>query len=266
MRWCWNRRAPARCSEFAIRRSPPPSPCLSTPQKISAFRRQHGFPGIELLALLVDCQILFKVDAANGDGLRAVRGRRQPRSLGFSRSSVPHAQHGRPAGQPARRTLSLCGSDTAATGGATALAWKENRSAQGLGRRLRKHPRRSRGSCMNVIRRATSTTSRPITLAELARFLDSAARIQAKWKDRVDLGDGGPDGLVRRQAVSVGRQRLRARALSGGCQLRRTCARLLSLRRRPARAGADRRTARQNSKRSWRPPNLPWARPPRPRS
>src|SRR5712675_558900 len=43
---------------------------LSTPQKISRFRRQDGFPGLELLALLVDCQILFKIDAASDGGLR----------------------------------------------------------------------------------------------------------------------------------------------------------------------------------------------------
>jgi Cyanobactin oxidase ThcOx, len=36
---------------------------LSTPQQIRRFRRQDGFPGIELLALLVDCQILFKTEA-----------------------------------------------------------------------------------------------------------------------------------------------------------------------------------------------------------
>ena len=30
-RWCWNRRAPARCSKFAIRRSRPPIAILSTP-------------------------------------------------------------------------------------------------------------------------------------------------------------------------------------------------------------------------------------------
>ena len=47
---------------------------LSTPQKISRLRRQEGFPGVELLALLVDCQILFKIDAASGDGLRPAEG------------------------------------------------------------------------------------------------------------------------------------------------------------------------------------------------
>ena len=32
----------------------------------------------------------------------------------------------------------------------------------------------------------------PITLPELARFLDGAARVQSKWKSRIDLGGGGP--------------------------------------------------------------------------
>src|SRR5258708_24489565 len=45
----------------------------STPQKIKQLRRQDNFPGVELLALLVDCQILFKIDAA-GDGLRPTEG------------------------------------------------------------------------------------------------------------------------------------------------------------------------------------------------
>jgi SagB-type dehydrogenase family enzyme len=32
----------------------------------------------------------------------------------------------------------------------------------------------------------------PITLAELSRFLDSAARIQLKWQGTIDQGDAGP--------------------------------------------------------------------------
>src|SRR6202044_3288247 len=42
---------------------------LATPQKVKALPRQAGLAGIELLALLVDCQILFKV-GANDEGLR----------------------------------------------------------------------------------------------------------------------------------------------------------------------------------------------------
>ena len=73
-RWCWNCRAPARCFGSAIRRSRPPSLLLSTPQQVGRLRRQDGFPGIELLALLVDCQILFKVDAAHDGNLRPAEG------------------------------------------------------------------------------------------------------------------------------------------------------------------------------------------------
>ena len=47
---------------------------LSTPQKISALRREPGFPGLEFLALLVDCQILFKIETAKGNGLRPSEG------------------------------------------------------------------------------------------------------------------------------------------------------------------------------------------------
>ena len=47
---------------------------LVTPHSINKLRRQDGFPGLELLALLVDCRILFRIDAAGGDGLRANEG------------------------------------------------------------------------------------------------------------------------------------------------------------------------------------------------
>ena len=45
---------------------------------------------------------------------------------------------------------------------------------------------------MNVIRSAASTTQRPITLAELARFLDGTARVVSTWQSHVDLGDVRP--------------------------------------------------------------------------
>jgi len=47
---------------------------LSSPQHIGRLRRQDDFPGIELLALLVDCQILFRVDPARDSGLRPAEG------------------------------------------------------------------------------------------------------------------------------------------------------------------------------------------------
>src|SRR5262249_30395005 len=47
---------------------------LSAPRQVGQFRRQPGFPGIDLLALLVDSRILFKVDAAGDSGLRSTEG------------------------------------------------------------------------------------------------------------------------------------------------------------------------------------------------
>ena len=64
----------------------------------------------------------------------AGRRRRRPRALGLSRSSVPCAQHRRPARQPAGRHLSVCRRHFSAAGGAAPLARKEDRSAQVLGR------------------------------------------------------------------------------------------------------------------------------------
>src|SRR5258708_35808289 len=46
---------------------------LSTPQQIKQLRQQEGFQGVELLALLLDCQILFKVRAGES-GLRPAEG------------------------------------------------------------------------------------------------------------------------------------------------------------------------------------------------
>src|SRR5262245_3458326 len=47
---------------------------LATPGQVKQLRRHDGFPGVETLALLVDCQILFKVDVSAGKGARLVEG------------------------------------------------------------------------------------------------------------------------------------------------------------------------------------------------
>ena len=205
-RWCWNRRAPARCSKFAIRRSRAAIATLSTPQQIKQLRRQDGFPGVELLALLVDCQILFKIDAAGDSGLRPAEGDDNLvlwdfHDLLFHTRST-EGRHANPLGG----RLSICGRHSSAAGGAAALARKEDRSARVLSRSIRRRSRRSQSSCANVIRPAASMTSSPITLAELSRFLDSTARVQSKWNSRLDLGDDASIGRARRQAVSVRRR------------------------------------------------------------
>ncbi len=47
---------------------------LATPQSVSKLRRQQDFPGGSLLALLVDCNILFRIEAIGDEGLRGSEG------------------------------------------------------------------------------------------------------------------------------------------------------------------------------------------------
>ena len=47
---------------------------LSTPKQLKVLRRQDGFPGVELLALLLDSRILFKIAAGCEGDLRRAEG------------------------------------------------------------------------------------------------------------------------------------------------------------------------------------------------
>jgi SagB-type dehydrogenase family enzyme len=165
---------------------------LSTPQKIGTLRREPGFPGLELLALLVDCQILFKIEAAKGDGLRSSEGDdnlvlwdfhdllfhthstegRQANPLGGLypyASLIPELPAVRPRWPGTAidlRKVSVTPSETSSPFAAL------------------QHERHSTRDFDNA---------RPITLAELARFLDGAARVHSKWNSSVDLDNGGPE-------------------------------------------------------------------------
>jgi SagB-type dehydrogenase family enzyme len=163
---------------------------LSTPRQIKQLRRQDGFPGVELLALLVDCQILFRVDPARG-GLRPAEGNDDLVLWDFhdllfhARSTA--GRHANPLGGvypyagvmaplPAVRprwrgkTIDL---DKVAPAHSPAIS-----------------------PVTTLLRQRHSTRifddQHPITLAELAQFLDGTARVQSKWSSKIDLGDGGP--------------------------------------------------------------------------
>jgi SagB-type dehydrogenase family enzyme len=164
---------------------------LSTPQHIKRLRRQDGFPGIELLALLADCQILFKIDAARGNGLRPAEGDDDLvlwdfHDLVFHTRST-EGRHANPLGAlyPYAGVMAPLP--------AVRPRWPGKKID--LRTVLAAHPQ-ALSPTATLLRERHSTRSfdhqRPITLAELARFLDSTARVQSRWRSRLDVGGGGP--------------------------------------------------------------------------
>jgi SagB-type dehydrogenase family enzyme len=163
---------------------------LSTPQQVGRLRRQEGFPGIELLALLVDCQILFRVNAAHDGNLRPAEGDADLvlwdfHDLLFHARSTP-GRHANPLGG----AYSYAGFAPAPP--AVRRRWP------GKAIDLRAHSRAPAdvSPTARLLRERHSIRSyddrRPITLAELALFLDGTARVLSTWESRIDLGDVRP--------------------------------------------------------------------------
>jgi SagB-type dehydrogenase family enzyme len=164
---------------------------LSTPQKISRFRRQDGFPGLELLALLVDCQILFKIDAASDGGLRLTEGDDNLVLWDFHDLLFhTHSTEGRQA-NPLGGVYPYAG--VISPPPAVRPHWPGKKIDL---REFSAVPSETISPVTKLLHERHSTRNfddrQPITLAELSRFLDSTARVQSKWKSRVDDGEGSP--------------------------------------------------------------------------
>jgi SagB-type dehydrogenase family enzyme len=164
---------------------------LSAPRPLAALRRQDGFPGTELLAVLLDCHILFKTDPARASGLRADEGDDSlvlwdfhdllfhARSTGGRHANplggvyayagvMPALPAVRPRWPGKKIDLSKLSAAQAETVSPVAKLLRERHSTREFDDRC------------------------PITLVELARFLDGAARVQSKWSSQLDLGDASP--------------------------------------------------------------------------
>ncbi|MGZ5871375.1 MAG: SagB/ThcOx family dehydrogenase [Bradyrhizobium sp.] len=165
---------------------------LSTPQKISRFRREPGFPGIELLALLVDCQILFKVEPAKGDGLRSSEGDDNLVLWDFH-DLLFHTRS-----TEGRQANPLGGLYPYAGLIPPPPAMRPPWAGKKIDLRKAAAPPSGAPSPFEKLLHERHSTrdfddERPITFAELARFLDCAARVQSKWTSSVDMDGGGPE-------------------------------------------------------------------------
>jgi SagB-type dehydrogenase family enzyme len=166
---------------------------LSTPQTMKTFRRKSGFPGLELLALLLDCRILFKLETTDSDGLRLAEGDQNLVLWDFHDLLFhTHSTEGRQA-NPLGGLYPY--KDVMAPPPAVRPRWP------GKTIDLRKSaatPSQEPSPVARLLRERHSTRDfddrNPITLAELSRFLDGAARVHSKWKSTVDLDGGdGPE-------------------------------------------------------------------------
>lgn len=163
---------------------------LSTPQPVKRLRRQDGFPGLEFLALLVDCQILFKVKGGDG-GLRPAEGNHDLvlwdfHDLLFHTRST-EGLHANPLGgtYPYAGVIPPLPAVRPPWPGEK-IDLRESRAAHA----------EAFSPVAKLLRERHSTRSfddrDPVTLAELAQFFDGTARVLSTSEGAVDLGDGGP--------------------------------------------------------------------------
>ena len=153
---------------------------LSTPQQIKALRQQEGFPGVELLALLLDCQILFKV------GAMAKVGFDWPRATTasfFGTFTIFYSTRAaRKVGTPVRWAECIRMSASFLRCQPCGPAGLERRSICARSRqRIRRRPRQSQSFCVNAIRHAALMTSDRSRSPSLRSFLTGP---RASCRDR----------------------------------------------------------------------------------
>jgi SagB-type dehydrogenase family enzyme len=163
---------------------------LSMPQKIRELRRMKDFVGLALLGLLIDCEILFKVEAES-EGLRHDEGDENLVVWDFH-DLLFHTRstEGRQANLLGGRFPYV---GTIAPPPAVRMPWS------GTAIELQGFSGEPASQFAALLRARHSVRdfdqAKPITLGELARFLDTTARVQSRWTSPFDFGDGtiGPD-------------------------------------------------------------------------
>jgi SagB-type dehydrogenase family enzyme len=165
---------------------------LSAPQQLSRLQRQAGFPGPELLALLVDSNILFKIDPAGGDGRRASEGDENLVLWDFHDLLFhTHSTEGRQA-NPLGGLYSYA--DVIAPPPAVRPPWPGKKIDLS---QLSAPAAEANSPYVKLLRERHSTRDfddrQPITLAELAQFLENSARVQSTWTSKLDPDGSGPD-------------------------------------------------------------------------
>jgi SagB-type dehydrogenase family enzyme len=177
---------------------------LSAPHKVGKLRGERGSAAFVLLGLLFDCNILFKVDAGS-DGMRFVEG--DPNLVVWDFHDLlfhTHATEGRQANPTGGRFPYI---GLIPPPPAVRAPW----SGDAIDLQPLTNSQEPPSPLAALLRERHSTRdfddAQPITIAELATFLDRAARVQWKWTSPLDFGGGsvGPDiDYTRRPYPSAG--------------------------------------------------------------
>jgi SagB-type dehydrogenase family enzyme len=162
---------------------------LSRPQKISRLRRHAAAFNLDLLELLLDSQFLLKLNAKSGDGLRVNEGDGNLvlwdfHDLMFHTRST-EGRHVNPVGS------TFAYANVVSPLPAVRPPWPVQKID--LGKFLTSDPISPFGKLLRERHSVRDfDDEHPITLAELARFLDTSARVLSEWKSDANFA-GGPE-------------------------------------------------------------------------
>lgn len=167
---------------------------LSAPRQIGQLRREDGFPGAEFLALLVDCQIVFKIEASGESNLRLIEGDHDLALWDFHdflfHTRSTEGRHANPLGgtYPHRGAISPLPE--------VRPPWPGEK----IDLCSFPAPRPEAMPVAKLLRERHSTRSfddrQPITIAELSQFLDGAARVLPRPDSAVGSGNRATRGEV----------------------------------------------------------------------
>ena len=182
---------------------------LATPQPLKKLRQGRGSVAIEFLGLLLDCQILIKIDGAPGSGLRPSEGNDglvlwDFHDLLFHARST-EGRHANPLGGVYPYAMSIAPLPAVRPrwpGTKIDLAKMlitDTEATLSTAKILSDEMLRARRSIRSF------DDDAPITLKELSRFLDATARVRSEWTAAFDTsGDGAPITYTTRPYPSGG--------------------------------------------------------------
>ena len=168
---------------------------LATPEKVGSLRQLAGFPGDDLLGLLVSCAIVFKIERAGDDGRRASEGDESMVMWDFH-DLLFHARsaEGRQA-NPVGGLYPYV--DRIAPPPAIRPSWPGARIDL---KSALPAPAETVSAAARLFRSRSSVREyddrHPITLAELSLFLDGTARVLSRWESPLDLDDGSDGPML----------------------------------------------------------------------